>query len=565
MSETRSRGVLALAAAAIGLAGACAGAPPEAGTADLVVFCATVHTLDPALPRAEALAVVRGRIAAVGPDAAMRPFVGPGTRVLDGSGLHVYPGFTDAHGHVESLGAGLRRLDLVGTTSAEEVAGLVRERAARAAPGEWILGRGWDQNDWAVKEVPGRALLDAAAPGRPVWLARIDGHAGWASGAALDAAGVGRETSDPPGGRFLRDPATGEPTGVLVDAAMDLVGRRVPQPTAAERREAILRAQEVLLAAGLTSVHDAGVDAGGVDIYRALADEGRLKVRIYAMLEGSPEVIAATSFGKGPVVDYAGGRLTVRAVKAYADGALGSRGAALLEDYADEPGNRGLLQAEPAAMKALAARCLEGGWQLCVHAIGDRGNRTVLDAVEAALRDVPRDDHRFRVEHAQVIALPDIPRFAGLGVLPSMQPTHATSDMPWAGARVGPARLAGAYAWRRLREAGSRIPCGSDFPVESHDPLKGIYAAVTRQDERGLPEGGWTPDQRMTREEALRGFTADAAHAAFEEGRRGVIAPGMDADLVLLDRDLETCPAAEILRARVRATVVAGEVVFERR
>jgi len=530
--------------------------------ADFVLLGGTVHTLDPAHPVAGGLAARGGVLVAVGTAEEVRRFVGPGTRVFDATGLTVVPGLVDAHGHLESLGAGLRRLDLVGTASAEEVAARVRAGAAGAPAGDWIRGRGWDQNDWKEKSFPGRATLDAAAPGHPVWLVRIDGHAGWANTRALALAGIGTATPDPPGGRILRDPATGEPTGVLIDAAMDLLAPRLPPPTRAERREALVRAMEACLAAGLTSVHDAGVDAATVDIYRELADEGSLRLRVYAMLEGSPDVIAATGFRTGPVVGHGGRRLTVRAVKVYADGALGSRGAAPLRDYEDEPGNRGLLQAEPAALEALAARCLREGWQLCTHAIGDRGNRVVLDAYEAALREVPRADPRFRVEHAQVVDPADIPRFAALGVIPSMQPTHATSDMPWAEARLGPGRLAGAYAWRKFLAAGCRIPCGSDFPVESHDPLRGLYAAVTRQDASGRPEGGWTPGERMTREEALRGFTLDACHAAFEEGWKGSLVPGKAADLTVLDRDVLSCPAPEILAARVRATIVAGEVVF---
>lgn len=562
----RMRGSRILAAAALAaIAGCRTLREPPGPPADLVLLGGTVHTMDPARPRAEALAVRGGLLAAVGSDDEIRLLAGPGTRVLDAAGLTVLPGLVDAHGHLESLGAGLRRIDLVGTASAEEVAAAVRERAAAAPPGGWILGRGWDQNDWAKKSFPTRHLLDAAAPDRPVWLVRIDGHAGWANGRALALAGIGPSTPDPAGGRILRDPATGEPAGVLVDAAMDLLAPLVPRPTRAERKDALRRGAEACVAAGLTSVHDAGVDAEGVDLCRELADEGALPLRVYAMLADSPDLIRGTTFREGPVVGYGGRRLTVRAVKAYADGALGSRGAALLEDYADDPGNRGLLQAEPAALEALAGRCLAVGWQLCVHAIGDRGNRVVLDAFEAALRRAPRADHRFRVEHAQVLSLEDIPRFARLGVLPSMQPTHATSDMPWAGDRLGPARLAGAYAWRKILDAGSAIPCGSDFPVESHDPLKGIHAAVTRQDAGGRPEGGWLPGERMTREEALRGFTVDACRAAFEEGWKGTLAPGMAADLTVLDRDVLACPATEILEARVVWTVVAGEVVYPSR
>jgi hypothetical protein len=350
---------------------------------------------------------------------------------------------------------------------------------------------------------------------------------------------------------------------VLVDKAMNLISKIIPKTSRATRKADLIRAVDACLAVGLTEVHDAGVDAETIDVYRELIDEGRFPFRVYAMVEDSIEVIRQTAFGRGPVLAYGDGRLTVRAVKAYADGALGSRGAALIDDYTDNPGNRGLLMIGGPALTLLARRCAAEGWQLCTHAIGDRANRVVLDAYAAALATHPDPDHRFRIEHAQVIDPEDIPRFAAMGVIAAMQPTHATSDMPWAPERLGQKRLAGAYAWRRLLAGGATIACGSDFPVESHNPVLGIYAAVTRQDLAGNPPGGWLPEERMTREEALRGYTIDACRAAFQEAAKGTIAPGKVADLTVLDRDIMTCDAAEIARARVRWTIVGGAVVYE--
>ncbi|MBN1418200.1 MAG: amidohydrolase family protein [Planctomycetes bacterium] len=539
--------------------------PDPRPAADLVIRGGTIRTVDPDRPAAEALAIRGDTIVAVGSEEDVAPWVGPATRAIDATGLAVYPAFIDAHGHMEGLGASFRQLDLTGTASAEAIAARVRIRAARAAEDEWIIGRGWDQNDWEEKDFPTRAILDSAAPDHPVWLVRIDGHAGWANARALARAGIGKDAPDPPGGRIHRDPASGEPTGILIDGAMGLVSRHIPPPSRAERKARIRDAVGACLAAGLAGVHDAGIDVTAIDLYKELIDEGAFPFRVYAMASGSPEILAKTAFQKGPVIDYGGRRLTVRAVKRVADGALGSRGAALLEDYADDPGNRGLLLEDREALQALAKACLDGGWQLATHAIGDRANRLVLDAYEVALGAGPHADPRFRIEHAQILAPEDIPRLARLGVIASMQPTHATSDMPWAEARLGAARIRGAYAWRSLLASGARIASGSDFPVESHRPLLGIYAAVTRQDGDGRPEGGWTPGERMTREEALRSFTIDAAHAAFQEAWRGSVTPGKVADLVILDRDILTVPAREIPEAKTRMTIVGGDIVYRDR
>ena len=516
-------------------------------SADLVLTGGTIYTANPAQPKVEALAI--------------RAAAGPAAQGIDLRGLTAVPGLTDAHGHIAGLGLSLARLDLVGTTSAAQIAGMVQQRAATLAEGTWITGRGWDQNDWENKDFPVAAVLDAAAPRHPVILERVDGHAIWVNSAALRLAGIVRDTADPEGGRIVRD-AAGQATGIFVDNAENLIAARVPPPTRAQLRAALAAAMQRCLAAGLTGVHDAGVDAVTLSLYRELLVQGDTPFRIYAMLSND-DALLAEQFRRGPEIGLGDGRLTIRSVKAYMDGALGSRGAALLAAYSDDPGNTGLMRSSVEKLTHLSRRALAAGYQVNVHAIGDRGNRAVLDAMQAALG--ARRDARFRIEHAQVIALEDIPRFASLGIIASMQPTHATSDMYWAEDRVGPRRAQGAYAWRRLLQSGARLACGSDFPVESERPLLGFYAAVTRQDAKGWPEGGWQPDQRLTRDEALRCFTSEAAWAAFQENDLGSLQPGRRADVTVLSADIMTIPAAEIPAARPVMTIVGGRIAYDAR
>ncbi|HET6201783.1 MAG TPA: amidohydrolase [Planctomycetota bacterium] len=520
--------------------------------ADLVLRAGKIHTVHAARPAAKALAVRGGRIVAVGEEADVAPLLGPQTAILEFPGATVVPGLIDAHAHFASLGQSLETVDLVGTKSFEEVVARVAARARETPKGRWVIGRGWDQNDWEKKEFPDHRALSAAVPENPVWLSRIDGHAGLANAAAMALAGLDPSAADPPGGKVHRFP-DGSPTGVFVDDARGLVARKVPGPSKEDLRRWILRAQEECLKAGLTGVHDAGVGEETIATYRELADSGELRLRVYAMFSGD-----AVPPDRWSALHEVGRRgvLTARAIKIVADGALGSRGAALLEDYADDPGNRGLLTTPPERVEALCGEALARDIQVCVHAIGDRGNRLVLDAFEKVWEGKPRPDLRWRIEHAQVVSLEDLPRFARLGVIPSMQPTHATSDGPWAPARVGPERMKGAYAWRRFLDAGCRIAAGSDFPVESPDPRKGLFAAITRE-----PESGGAPfdaSQRMTPEEALRSFTLDAAAAAFEEKEKGSLEPGKLADFVVLDRDPLAVAPREILAARVLATFVGG-------
>ena len=496
-----------------------------------------------------------GVIREVGPAEQLRG-AHPQARVVDASNATILPGLTDAHGHLYGLGLALDTVNLTETQSYDEVIARVRERASRAAAGEWILGRGWDQNDWPVKEFPTAAALDAAIPDKPVWLRRIDGHAGLANTAALRAAGVTAASRDPSGGKILRD-ANGNPTGVFIDEAMELVDSHVPEPSAAQRKARVLAAAQAIAATGLTEMHDAGIDPATIVAVQELIDEKRFPIRVYAMLADSAPVLEQW-FKQKPLIDY-GGHFTVRSVKLYADGALGSRGAALLEPYSDDPGNSGLMIATPQHIEDVARRARAAGYQVNTHAIGDRGVRNVIDAYSSA--GVSAAD-RYRVEHLQVISSPDVPRLVQRGIIASMQPTHATSDMYWAEARLGPERVQGAYAWRTVLSAGGRLALGSDFPVEEVNPFLGIYAAVTRQDQKGWPAGGWYPSQRLTLAEAIRGFTLDAAYAAFEERSRGTIEPGKLADLTIVEGDFVNMPHADLFRTKVRYTVVGGEVVW---
>lgn len=540
------------------LIAAAAAVPP----ADLVLTNGVVVTLDDARPRASALAVREGRLVAVGSEAEVRAFVGPRTRRRDLKGQTVVPGLTDAHVHVESLGRSLEELDLVGARSLDETLARVAEAARKLPAGEWLLGRGWDQNDWPEKRFPSAADLDRVAGARPVYLTRVDGHAAWVNSQALAAAGVSAATADPAGGRLLRD-AQGAPAGVLVDAATELVAARVPAPTAEARKRRLRRGLQACARAGLTEVHDAGVDLETVALYKQLLAEDQLEVRVYVMLRG-PEAFLAAGETLRPEIGLGDGRLSVRAIKLVADGALGSRGALLLAPYADEPGTRGLWTVDTARFREVLGQALRRGFQVNTHAIGDAANRRVLDLYEEAFGGGSGAARRFRLEHAQVIAPEDVPRFKKLGVIPSMQPTHCTSDMYWAEARLGPERAQGAYLWRAFLDQGVPIAAGSDAPVERIDVLPGLYAAVTRQDARGWPAGGWHGAQRVSLSEALRMFSTHAAYAAFEEQDRGRLAPGLRADLTVLSRDVTRVPAPEILATRVTLTVVGGRVAYER-
>ncbi|MEK6767704.1 MAG: amidohydrolase, partial [Gemmatimonadota bacterium] len=463
--------------------------------------------------------------------------------------------------HLMGVGAALRNVDVVGTRSEDEVVRRVVARAREVRAGEWIRGRGWNQNEWADTRFPTHEALSRAVPNHPVVLTRVDGHATWTNARALQLAGVTASTPDPDGGRIIRNP-DGSPSGVLVDRAMGLVSRLVPPPSMEERRAQALAALAEASRWGLTGVHDAGVDSGTIARYEELARAGRYPLRNYVMIREDSATLEHL-LARGPQSALYGGRLWIRAIKLSADGALGSRGALLLEDYSDEPGNHGLAVTPADAVRRTAVRALQTGFQLNVHAIGDGANRAVLDAFEAALRQVPVADHRFRIEHAQVIHRQDIPRFAQLGVIPSMQGSHQTSDAPMAMNRLGWTRVQGAYAWRSLLETGLVIPNGSDAPVEHWNPLISFHSAVTRRDASGWPAGGWFPAQRMTRQEALMSMTIWPAYASFMEDVSGSLTPGKYADFVVLDQDIMRVAPDQILDTRVLMTVLGGEVVYE--
>jgi predicted amidohydrolase YtcJ len=528
--------------------------------ADLVVTNARIYTSDVNRPVVEALAVRGGRIAFVGSNRGALTLAGPRTERLDLSGKTVITGMVDAHAHLLGLGQALRTVDLVGTRSYDEVIARVVERAKTARAGEWIRGRGWDQNDWADTRFPTHAALSRAVPNNPVYLTRVDGHAALVNAKALELAQVTPATPDPTGGRFIRD-SINNPTGVLVDAAQGIVGRVIPAPSRAELREQTLAAIAEANRWGLTGIHDAGVAPDGIAVYEELAKEGRYSLRNYVMVRSSDSVLDAF-MQRGPQKALYDGRLWIRAIKLVADGALGSRGAALLEPYSDDPGNTGLITTPPERIKSVAVRALKAGFQVNVHAIGDRANRMVLDQFEAALREVPTADHRFRIEHAQILRYQDIPRFAEHDVIPSMQGSHQTSDMYWVPNRLGWARAQGAYAWRSLLNTGVVIPNGSDFPVEAVNPLISFHSFFTRQDADNFPPGGWMPEQRTTRQEALLSITLWPAYAAFMENESGSLTIGKYADFVVLDRDIMTVAPEEVLGTRVLMTVLGGKTVY---
>jgi hypothetical protein len=548
------------------------GCQPEAGQAPesesvvgvLLVHNARIYTGDAGFTLIEkgAMAISEdGEIVAVGDNEPMiRTF--PGARRVDLEGKMVLPGLIDSHGHLAGLALSYTQANLAGTKSKVEVMSRLREFEATLTEDAWLLGQGWDQNDWPEQEFPSRQELDVEFPDRPVWLRRIDGHAAWGNSVAL--AQADRDLSgdwQPEGGVIHRD-EKGQPSGVFIDGAMALVDSAVPAISREVLSAALNQATRTLNALGLTGVHDPGIDRATLELYLEKIREGKFPLRVYAMADGMKETMAWLC-ENGPVDDPSG-RLVMRSVKLYGDGALGSRGAALLEDYSDDPGNRGLLFVSQQQMEANMRRVMACGLQIGIHAIGDAGNRQALDAYARLIEEFPDNPGRHRIEHVQILDPADIQRFARMGIVAAMQPTHSTSDMYWAVDRLGKERLNGAYAWRSLLDSGATLAFGSDFPVEEVNPMLGIYAAITRQDTQGWPEGGWYPEQRVSREEAIRAFTLDAAYAGFMENEIGSLEVGKRADFIVLDREIMKVPEGEIFQIVVEQTWLDGKPVFIR-
>ena len=535
---------------------------PAVQAADLLVDNVNGYTLDShgKLQHFQALLVDQGKVVATGSQAELASRAGD-AMVIDGHGKTLLPGLIDAHGHVLELGYARNSVDLVGTKSLDEALAKVKAYAAAHPEAKWILGSGWNQEIWKLGRFPTAKELDTAVADRPVWLSRVDGHAGWANSAAIKLAGVDKASKDPSGGRIERD-AGGNPAGVFVDGATALINAKVPPPTPQQKVAALDTALAEMASVGLTGVGDAGIDLANYELYRQYADQHKLTARIYAMILGTGDDFDTIS-KNGPLIGYGNDFLTVRAVKLFADGALGSRGAAMLAPYSDDPHNRGLLFLKPAELTADIGKALGKGYQVAIHAIGDHANREVLDSYAAAYKTHPDGIAlRNRVEHAQIVSLEDIPRFVPLRLIASMQPTHATSDMNMAEDRIGHERIKGAYAWQRFLKQGTIVAGGSDFPVESPNPFYGLYSAITREDHAGQPPGGWYPDQDMTPTEALRAFTLDAAYAEHAEKTLGTLEPGKWADFILIDHDIFKDPASKIWNTKVLQTWVGGKQVY---
>ena len=541
--------------------------------ADLVLINGKVVTVETAQPDAQAVAVRGDRIIAVGTSDAIKSHVGPKTEVIDLQGQLLIPGFIEGHGHFSGVGEAELQLKLMKTTSWDEIVAMVEEAARTAKPGQWIYGRGWHQEKWKgapaenVEGFPLHKSLDAVAPNNPVLLTHASGHATFVNGKALQVSGITRNTEHPLGGEVLKD-AEGNPTGLLRETASRLVRRGAgePPPSPEERsaraRKALELASQEVLRKGITSFQDAGSGFAEIDTMKAMIDEGKIGVRLWVMVRTGTEQMVQ-NLAKYRMVDYANGRLTVRAIKHSIDGALGPRGAWLLEPYSDKADSTGLNTTPVSTITETAKLALQHNYQLCVHAIGDRANRETLNIFEKAFASAPaKKDLRWRVEHAQHISASDIPRFGKMGVIASMQGVHCTSDAPYVPARLGDARAAeGAYVWQKLMKSGAVVSNGTDAPVEDVDPLASYYATVSRK----LPDGSvFYPDQRMTRLEALKSYTLNAAYAAFEEGSKGSLKAGKYADLVVLSKDIMTIPEDQIPTAEVRYTIVGGKVVYKK-
>ena len=529
---------------------------PQREAVDLLVTNATVYTVDSTFSKAQALAVRDGKFVAVGTTDDLESRY-DAAQTVDAGGQFIYPGFYDAHCHFYRYALGLRSAHLVGATSWAETVGRLTRHRQQQPGAAWLTGRGWDQNDWPGQRFPTKDTLDVLFPDVPVLLARVDGHAAVANQKALDLAGITART--PINGGVIGRDARGRLTGLLVDNAVKLVAAKIPEPSAVEADAALLQGQQNCLAVGLTSLADAGLDKADIERMAALQKAGKLHLRLYTMLNPTPEN-KAYYLPKGP---YFSDNLTISSFKVYADGALGSRGASLLAPYTDRPAEKGFLLQNPDYYRNIAKELAATKFQMNTHAIGDSSNRLLLDIYGAALQGQP--DRRWRIEHAQVVSPADMPKFGQYHIVPSVQPTHATSDMYWAGERLGQQRLTTAYAYQELLKQYGQVALGSDFPVEDINPLYGFHAAVARQDARNFPAGGFQMSNALSRPDALRGMTTWAAHAAFEDKRKGQIKPGMLADFVVLKTDLLTAPKEQLRTVKVQQTWIGGKLVWGKR
>ncbi|MCK7459228.1 amidohydrolase [Idiomarina aminovorans] len=502
--------------------------------------------------------VENGKIQAIGGDALVQRFT-EADNTVDMQGKTVFPGLTDAHGHIQSLGSSLLQVDLRDTNSVSAAVQKVRTYAGEHPKMQWITGRGWNQEQWQQKVFPTAAHLDEVVTDRPVWLMRVDAHAGWANTEALRLAGIDKDTVAPQGGEIIRD-EQGNPTGVLVDNAMQLVADIIPEPTLEQQRAAYELAFQHLIKLGITSVHDAGINSDEISIYKGLQNQGRMPLRVYGMIAATepklPQLLA-----EGPY-ESNDQKLTIRSVKIYADGALGSRGAALIEPYSDDHDNHGLMVTSEEKIRDLYELIIPHGFQVNTHAIGDRANRIVLDNMADIYQELGGRNLRNRIEHAQIVHPDDLKRFNELNLIASMQPTHATSDKNMAEDRLGSERMVGAYAWQTLLEQGTVVAAGSDFPVELANPFYGLHAAVTRQSRDNMPAGGWYAEEKMSLKQALRSFTIDAAYSAWQEKSLGSLEPGKWADFIVLEQDPFAVDSSDIWQTKVEQTYVAGERVY---
>ena len=544
----------------------------QAEQADLVLLNTKIYTVDPSGTVAEAVAVKAGKIIQVGPNHEIGKLAGDSTQVIDLSGSFVYPGFTEGHAHMMGIGSNLINVDLMDAQSYDDVITRVKARAMNTPKGEWILGRGWHQDKWInqpevmLKGFPTHEALSEAVPDHPVWLSHASGHAGLANAKAMELAGVNAQTMDPVGGEVFRD-LSGRPTGLMNETASGLIYKHIPEEATAMKSRKLSLAIEEALKNGITSFHDAGCGQDDIDLYESFAKEGQLKVRVHVMLDGSDSALLSQRYQIGPQQNLYDDHLNVSAIKLYADGALGSRGAWLLAPYTDAPDVHGHNTTPMDEIETVVQAGTLHGFQVCTHAIGDRANREVLDIYERAFKKYPelKTDRRYRIEHAQHIDPEDIPRFASLGVIPAMQAIHMSSDRPWAINRLGKERIeAGAYVWRSLIDSGSKIVNGTDAPVEPINPIANFYASVTRKTLNGTPEGGYESAQKMTRTEALLSFTQWAAFGAFMEDKTGSIEVGKLADFTILDQDIMTISEDNILQTQVIMTIIDGKVVYEK-